>query len=326
LILQKILYSLTISFLLIVLTACSNSKQNTQTTTLPSWYLNAPNNTIEKLYGTGEAFSLNEAKTNALSNMSQNLIVSVDSSINTKTEINNNNYNKTIIRDIKLKSKKIDFTNYKVEKAIQSGVNYFVLVSVNKNELFYQKKKELDLLDNKIELSINNTNNSSKLEKIKILENLKPTINKAKDLAFIIYAINSGFNYQEYYKKYDDYLNQIDILKSNLKIKVISNTSNTNYKEFLKELLTQENYTISNSNEDVLIKLNNNIRYSTAMGWQIVKATTTINTISNNKILSTNTISTIGRSSTSKKNALQSSANVFKKKVQKIGINKILYQ
>jgi len=326
LILQKILYSLCISFLLIVLTACSSSKQNTQTTKLPSWYLNTPNNTIEKLYGTGEAFSLDEAKTNALSNMSQNLIVSVNSTINTKTKIDNNNYNKEITRDIKLQSKKISFTNYKVEKAIQSGVNYFVLVSVNKNELFYQKKKELDLLDNKIDSTINSNINNSKLQKIKILENLKPTINEAKDLAYIIYAINSGFNYQEYYKKYTDYLNKIDILKSDLRIKIVSNTNNTNYKEFLKELLTKENYIITNSNEDVLIKLNNNIRYSTARGWQIVKATTTINTISNNKILSTNTISTIGRSSTSKKNALQSSANVFKKKVQKIGINKILYQ
>ena len=325
-ILQKILYSLCISFLLIVLTACSSSKQNTQTTKLPSWYLNTPNNTIEKLYGTGEAFSLDEAKTNALSNMSQNLIVSVNSTINTKTKIDNNNYNKEITRDIKLQSKKISFTNYKVEKAIQSGVNYFVLVSVNKNELFYQKKKELDLLDNKIDSTINSNINNSKLQKIKILENLKPTINEAKDLAYIIYAINSGFNYQEYYKKYTDYLNKIDILKSDLRIKIVSNTNNTNYKEFLKELLTKENYIITDSNEDVLIKLNNNIRYSTARGWQIVKATTTINTISNNKILSTNTISTIGRSSTSKKNALQSSANVFKKKVQKIGINKILYQ
>jgi len=326
LILQKILYSLCISFLLIVLTACSSSKQNTQTTKLPSWYLNTPNNTIEKLYGTGEAFSLDEAKTNALSNMSQNLIVSVNSTINTKTKIDNNNYNKEITRDIKLQSKKISFTNYKVEKAIQSGVNYFVLVSVNKNELFYQKKKELDLLDNKIDSTINSNINNSKLQKIKILENLKPTINEAKDLAYIIYAINNGFNYQEYYKKYTNYLNKIDTLKNDLRIKIVSNTSNTNYKEFLKELLTKENYIITNSNEDVLIKLNNNIRYSTARGWQIVKATTTINTISNNKILSTNTISTIGRSSTSKKNALQSSANVFKKKVQKIGINKILYQ
>ncbi len=325
-ILQKILYSLCISFLLIVLTACSSSKQNTQTTKLPSWYLNTPNNTIEKLYGTGEAFSLDEAKTNALSNMSQNLIVSVNSTINTKTKIDNNNYNKEITRDIKLQSKKISFTNYKVEKAIQSGVNYFVLVSVNKNELFYQKKKELDLLDNKIDSTINSNINNSKLQKIKILENLKPTINEAKDLAYIIYAINNGFNYQEYYKKYTNYLNKIDTLKNDLRIKIVSNTSNTNYKEFLKELLTKENYIITNSNEDVLIKLNNNIRYSTARGWQIVKATTTINTISNNKILSTNTISTIGRSSTSKKNALQSSANVFKKKVQKIGINKILYQ
>lgn len=313
-------------FILLNIFGCSSSKQNTNINSLPAWYLNTPSNTGDKLYGTGEAFNLNEAKTNALSNMSEKLIVSVNSSINTTTKTTNNSYSKDITKNINLKSKQINFTNYKVEKVVQSNSSFFVLLSVDKLALFNEKQKELNLLDNSIDGKINNIQNSSKLEKIYTLEKLKPSITQAKDSAFLLYALNKNFNYSSYYTKYDEYINEIDIIKSNLSIKVISNTKNTAYKEYLKELLTKENYKLSSENEDVLIKLSNNIRYSKARGWQIVKATTTINTISNNKILSSQTISTIGRSSSTKKNALQSSAVYFKKKVEKIGINKILYQ
>jgi len=313
-------------FIILNILGCSNSKQNTKINSLPTWYLNTPSNTYNKLYGTGEAFNINEAKTNALSNMSQKLIVSVNSNINTTTKTNGNSYSKDITKNINLKSKQISFNNYKVEKLIQSNSSFFVLLSVDKIALFNEKKKELNLLDNSIHTKINNIQNRSKLEKIYILEQLKPTITKAKDTAFLLYALDNNFNYSQYYSQYDEYINQIDIIKSNLSIKVVSNTKNTLYKEYLKELLTKESYKVSSNNEDVLIKISNNIRHSKARGWQIVKASSTLNIISNNKTISSKTISSIGRSSSNKQNALQSSAISFKKKLEKIGINKILYQ
>jgi len=319
---KKIILIIASIFIIINITACSSSKQ----TSLPKWYLNSPSNTHNTLYGTGEAYSLNEAKTNALKNMSEQLVVSVKSSMSTITKTSSSTYDKQLIRDINLKTKKISFSNYKVTKAVQTAGTFYVLVEVDKIELFNEKQEELRLLDNKIDTSINNMQSLSKLEKIYALEKLKPTILEAKDLSFIVHAINNNFDYSPYFTKYEEYINQINILKNNLNIKIISNTKNTHYKEYLKELLTKENYKVSNSNEDVIIKISNNIRYSTARGWQIVKASSTLNIISNNKTVSTKTISTIGRSSSTKQNALQSSALAFKKKIQKIGIDKILYQ
>ena len=317
--------SLLIICILVLFTACSSTKQNNINNSLPSWYLNTPSNTTSTLYGTGEAYSLDEAKTNALSNMSQKLIVSVDSSINTTTQTSVNTYSKDIKKKINLKTKKLSFTNYKVSKAIQSGASFIVLLKVNRIELFKQKKKELDLLDTKIQSNINNLQNNSKLEKIYNLINLSPSINDAKELSFVLYSINNDFDYSKYYTKYDKYLNKINLLKSNLRIKITSNTNNTLYKQYLKELFTNNNYKVISTNEDILIKISNNIRYSKARGWQIVKASTTLNIISNNKTVSTKTISSIGRSSSTKQNALSSSAVVFKNKVQKIGLNRILF-
>lgn len=313
----------TLLFIVINFTACSNSTQTTQTK-LPSWYLNSPSNTQVYLYGTGEADSLDEAKKNALSNMSQNLVVNVQSSINTKTTSSTSSYDKQTIRDIKLKASKINFTNYKVKKAVKSSNSFFVLLNVNRIELFNEKQKELNLLDTKIQTTIENLQNKPKLEQIYELEQVKPTINEAKNLAFVLYAINNTFEYQIYHTKYDKFINQIDILKSSIIIKIISNT-NTIYKNHLKSLLNKNNYKTSTSNEDVLIKISNNIRHSKARGWQIAKVSTTLDIQSNSKSISTNIIETIGRSSSSKQNAISSSAKQFKNKIEKLGLNKILF-
>jgi hypothetical protein len=287
--------------------------------------MNSPLNTSTTLYGTGEANSLNEAKTNALNNMSQQLVVSVQSSMNTITKSSSNSYSKELIRDIKLSAKKITFSNYKVQKVVQSGNSFFVLLSVNRIKLFNEKQKELNTLDIKIETSLTNMQNSTKIEQIYNLEQLKPTILEARNLAFTLYAINNQFDYQSYYSKYDKHLNNINLLKNSLVIKLVSNTKNTMYIEYLKELLNKNNYKTSTSNEDVLIKISNNIRYSIARAWQIAKVSTTLDVLANNKSISTNTISTIGRSTSSKQNALASSAKQFKKKINTIGINKILF-
>lgn len=321
---KKLIILITITLIFLNIQGCSNSKKTIQTS-LPKWYMNSPLNTSTTLYGTGEANSLNEAKTNALNNMSQQLVVSVQSSMNTITKSSSNSYSKELIRDIKLSAKKITFSNYKVQKVVQSGNSFFVLLSVNRIKLFNEKQKELNTLDIKIETSLTNMQNSTKIEQIYNLEQLKPTILEARNLAFTLYAINNQFDYQSYYSKYDKHLNNINLLKNSLVIKLVSNTKNTMYIEYLKELLNKNNYKTSTSNEDVLIKISNNIRYSIARAWQIAKVSTTLDVLANNKSISTNTISTIGRSTSSKQNALASSAKQFKKKINTIGINKILF-
>lgn len=321
---KKLIILITITLIFLNIQGCSNSKKTIQTS-LPKWYMNSPLNTSRTLYGTGEANSLNEAKTNALNNMSQQLVVSVQSSMNTITKSSSNSYSKELIRDIKLSAKKITFSNYKVQKVVQSGNSFFVLLSVNRIKLFNEKQKELNTLDIKIETSLTNMQNSTKIEQIYNLEQLKPTILEARNLAFTLYAINNQFDYQSYYSKYDKHLNNINLLKNSLVIKLVSNTKNTMYIEYLKELLNKNNYKTSTSNEDVLIKISNNIRYSIARAWQIAKVSTTLDVLANNKSISTNTISTIGRSTSSKQNALASSAKQFKKKINTIGINKILF-
>ena len=180
-------------------------------------------------------------------------------------------------------------------------------------------------MDNKIQNSIKNSQGKPKLEQINIINKTKPNIDEAKNTSFVLYAINNNFNYQIHHTKYDKYINTLNNLKDNLNIKIISNTKDSLYKEYLKNLLTKNNYKISSNSKDVIINISNNIRYSVARAWQIAKVTTTLNITTNNKTISNHTINTIGRSSSTKQNALDSSAKQFKAKIEKIGLDKLLF-
>ena len=321
---KKSIQIISLIFIILNLQGCLSSKKVVKTV-LPNWYLNAPQNNMNFLYGTGEAYTLEEAKTNALNNMSQKLVVSVQSSMNTITTTSSQSYDKKMIRDIKLEAKKITFTNYKVKKAINSGNSFFVLLSVNRDELFNQKMKEFKLLDTKINLKVTSINHKTKLEQIYGLEQLKPTISSAKNLAFIAYSINNDFDYQNYIVKYDKYMNNINQLKSEIIIKIQTNTKHNIFKNQLKSFLNKNNYKVSSNNADVLIKISNKSRYSRARGWQIVKTSTNIDVLANDKSISTNTIYSVGRSTSNKENAIDSCGFNFKTKVNDIGLNKILF-
>ncbi len=311
---------LVLVFIIIFMGGCGSQSKPT----VPKWYLNPPyNNTY--LYGTGVASSLNQAKTDALKNISENLVVTVQSSIETTTKLSNTNYSKNITKNIKLEAKRITFTNYKTEKILKSEDQFYILLKVNKQKLFDQQYKQFQLLDKKITTNIALIKDNSKLEQIYILQHNLTNIQKAKNQAFILYAIDNSFDYSVYFTKYESYIHKLTVLKNQLCISVISSIQNDTYKSYLVSLITKQKYKISDNNPDVVINLSHDIRYSTARGWQIAKVSSNIDVQANHKTISNNIINTIGRSSSTKTNALNDSAKHFNQQIIKLGLDKILF-
>lgn len=291
---------------------------------LPQWYINAPSNTVSTLYGVGVAENLKEAKVEALRDMSEKLVVQIKSSFKTTTSSSSfGSYNKEMKKELQVDAKKITFSNYKVENAVNQGSDFYVLVSVNRDKLFAQRLKEFTLLDNNI--NIKSKKVESVLEKIKTINDLKPSIQEAKNLAYILYTVKNSFKYQDFFRKYNNLFMKMEKLKNSLKIIVKSNTKNTLYKTHLVSLLNKNGYKIVNKNADVKITIKNRVKNSKAMGWYIAKVSSTIKINTNNKNTNTTTINTIGRSSISKDHILVDSAKNFQKKIAKLGINKILF-
>jgi hypothetical protein len=297
---------------------------------IPSWYINAPANNMVFIYGEGEARTLNEAKDNALNSMASKLVVSVGSSIQSVTKTSRDDsgssYSKDVTKDLKIDVQKIKFTNAVVDKSENIKDNFYILMKVDRDELFTNRKTEFDLNDKRVTEQFNSLNNYAKLEQIHILQDIYPMVIDGKKQAVILNAINNDFDYGVFIKKYDSYIDAIANLKNDSSITVTTNSSEKYFADGLIDMLNQQKYKISNStNGDITISINNKIKYSMAKGWNIAKVATTLSVMSNNKIVSNKTISTVGRSSTSKESALEDASKSFLKKIEEETLDKVIF-
>lgn len=297
---------------------------------VPSWYLNTPQNNTQYLYGEGEGQTIKEAKENALNSMASKLIVSVQSSIQTTVKVSRDikasTYSKDITNSVKVDVQKMKFTNVIVDKSIQKGDTFYMLVKVNRIQLFNLKKREFDINDKRITDKYNSLDKYTSLEKIRILEDMYPSIIKGKKQAVILNAINNAFNQSRYIAKYDKYIDEITRLKESSILYVTTNNPKRYFADQLIDALNQEQYKIgTKSKKDIEIKITNKVKYSKAMGWNIAKVSTTLSVIANNKIISNRIIATTGRSSTSKESALENASIQFIKNIKKETLDKVIF-
>jgi len=313
------------------LSGCVGGKTPVKQVELPQWYLNAPANTGVFLYGEGEDAKLENAKSEALNNMASRLVVSVSSTLqtNTKSTLSDGkaSYSKDVSKDVKVEVQKIKFTNAIVDKSIAIDGKFYLLMKVNRIELFEQKKGEFDSKDGRIDELYNSLKGKSKLAQIHLLQDIYPLVVEAKAQTIVLNAINNEFDYATYTKKYDKYIDSIDDIKRNCVIYVENNLKESYYSDILVDMLNRDKFQISNkeANSDIVIKLNNQVKYSLASDWHIAKVTTTISVLSNGNIVSNKVINTIGRSSTSKESALEDASKRFRETIEKETLDKIVF-
>lgn len=312
--------------------ACANqpSLETNTSNEIPAWYLNPTANSKVFLYGVGEGKSLQEAKNSALNDMASRLSVTVNSNVNQyKQSVSYNNslgsYQKNITENINVAVKAINFTNASIEQSNVVANSFFVLMKVSKQELFNSYKIAFDLSENTINTTLASNKNKPFLEQISTLQTLNDTIEKARSQALILNAINNTFDSNAYLMHYNTIQNNAASLKDQLRIKLSTNLTQKLFANEFIDVLNQDGYKIASTQPNVEIQLNSTLNDSMALGWYIVKATTTISVISDGKIVSNNNISSVGRSSSSKENALVNASKTFKLEVLKKGINSILF-
>ncbi len=322
---KKYIYIVMISFLFL---GCSKQPaQPTQQAKIPSWYLQAPKNNANFLYGTGESYDKQEAKANALSDMSSRLVVAVGSSMSMKTKSSTlEGFSNDVSRDVKVEAKKIKFTNAIIDKIQAANGNIYVLMKVNKKELYKSKHKDFIAQDNRINAQYKTLKTKSALEQIFALQDLKPMLVKSKSKAIVLQALNNAFDSNSYIKKYNSHIDEIAKLKSSITVSIKSNNKNNFFLDVVSKTLNEDSYQISKNNSSIQINLSNNIRYSKARNWHIAKVSTTIAVKTGAKTLSNQIVNSLGRSTSTKVNALNGASMNFEKRVREIGLNNILFK
>jgi len=319
---------ITLSLSLTLFVGCGASKQ--KEVNLPSWYLSPPANNPIFIFGEGLGDTLDDAKANALNNMAAKLVIQVSSSIKSYTSSYSNgqksSYDKAVTKQVQTDIAKIKFSNAKIEKSKMINGKFVVLMKVDREEFYKLKKEEFLSIDKRIDTLYSIADEKPALEKIYDIQNLQDKITQATSQAHIVNAIKNSFKSQPYISKYNNYLDEISTIKSNTPIFITTNRSENYFKDEIVTLLNNEGFKVSqDSASEIIINLNNKVRYSKARGWDIAKVTNTITVTSAGKTISTNVFQSLGRSSSSQENALSSAAINFSKKVKKVGMEKIIF-
>jgi hypothetical protein len=313
---RDIIYLILVLF---VFTSCA--KQTI--TTYPDWYLNTPVNTDNFLYGEGLGFTKEEAKQNALHNLSSRLLITINSSMKTTTQTSTNgvidSYNKNIQRDVETKINTIEIKNVKVIKSQLVKNEFLILIQVDKHELLRTYLNKFETNEKIIQQSFTNLKTIAPLKALQIINFLKPHIKNNLQNAAILNSLKSDFHFPNY----SNIFQTEAILKQNNSIYIHTTTQVSNE---LISFLNSQGYS-SNNNKNNLIKIDIHSFESKSKikGWYITKVKNTIMVYSKDELISTTIINCVGRSSLSFEEAKKSAANDFRKKIEQLGINKILF-
>lgn len=316
-------------------TGCSMSimgqgnNESPQAQGLPEWYVNATQSNSFTLYGVGEGGSLEEAKSQALNAMASSLSVSVSSVMNKEEFVQSDNRGqsdsfKSVKNRVNLEVQRIEFTNSRVVKNTVVDGTFYVLVSVDRDELFKLKSERFFSLDKKIDNAYKMALSSSALESLKALKTLEKEITEAKGKAVVLSAIKPEFKISKYLDKYNNYLLKQKELLAQFVIYVDSDSGY--FAQEMIEALNGEQLKVTKyaSRSNVTVKVRNRVRKSMYKSFYIVKVSTTITTKSGNKIVSNKTLNSVGRSGSSHANALADASKRFAKKVKQEGVNNLL--
>jgi len=288
---------------------------------LPNWYLNAPQNSNQKIYGVGVGENLKSAKSSAFDDMASRLSVNVNSKYQQTTKVDGGNYNKTIKQKINIEVKKIAFTNSKVEKTTISGGKTYILISVDKKRLFDQIYGDLQSLDSIIGHIEYSSQKYSSLERIQTLKAMIPDLKKATSQVKMLKVIDSNFDETSYLEKYNKIQLMMKELNQNLSFTLKENSQNKPYLDEIASSIANLGYKIT-SNSDLLIEVKIDGSHQKSKGWHIFKDRVAIFLKSNGKILSSQIVEAKGISVNEKKARI----NAIKKFGKKLDIKKLIFR
>ena len=277
---------------------------------LPSWVL-APPSGISYFYGVGEGWNLQEAKNEALNDLSSKLQVELSSSFSLVVESNYNSYTRVSKSDIFTQVKSLEFDNLKVEKIKQIDETLYVLVKVKKRDFYEKQKNKFLVLDRKINSQMDNLMGISKYEQYLALKSMKSLLKKAIQKTYFLKALKKSFDMKEYLSKYNRLLNLIDTFKSKVIFVVKDNLKYSYFRDIVTKKLNKFGFKTSKQNKDLKAKMSHKVRYFKYKEWYTAKVDTLLEIVSMGKTVQSFQKRVVGKSVSSNKEALLNASKRF---------------
>jgi len=316
-----------------LLIGCSGSNSSVQPS-YPDWYLNTSKSNASYYYAVGEGSNKEEAKINALSQISSEISVSVSSTFAVTKTTSNNKYNKTVQQNTKSSVKEINFTGVKIVKNAQIDGKILTYLKVDRNILFAAQKNNVDNQVQKIESLSNRVKNNGIIELLLKKNKIEKSIMQVMSKLNILKAINNSFDIENYQNNLLNIRNNIEEMKSDANILVKGSSNTEAFKDIIKQNLSSLGLNLVNnasSKNLVIVDVNVNAKNKKVKtsdprlrGAKFADVKITLTTLNaDNKIIAKNIIRVLNISKESYIDAVNKTQK-FERKIKKQGILNIL--
>ncbi|SFV67148.1 hypothetical protein MNB_SV-14-135 [hydrothermal vent metagenome] len=183
--------------------------------------------------GKGEGQTREEALARALSDVSSQIYITIDSELNIRKEATSKNYSREVIDILKSKVAEVSFGGYDIVKEENRDGKYFIVLNVDSRELASQYQKRLEKSISRIEERLRV--DSSRFRKYNIVK--KSNIQELYIELDLIELINKEIPIEKEKKKLRDYR---AILDRPIEFTVISNQDEL--KQIAKNILNKQGF------------------------------------------------------------------------------------
>jgi len=186
-----------ILFLLILFTSVGIHADQ-RSSSSPSWFTEPPQDTLSFWWGVGEGSDLDSAKRDALKDIAGKLSVAIssqnESRVTERVTESSKSFDKYAHSRVAEDVKRTEFKNYSLEKSVQVGQEYFVLVKVDRQAFIVDAVQKLDLDEKEISAALSGSEKGNSIEKFVAQQKALPWIAEAVSASEALSAADPGFD------------------------------------------------------------------------------------------------------------------------------------
>jgi len=258
--------------LVLMLQACSMGTKPKPVASIPDWVSQPAADTSETIYGIGSGFSYNDAKEAALKDITGKLITEISSQSKSEVSQFNASVSRSANQQINTRTIETQLSDYKILQTQKVGSELFMQISMSRSGFIKTTSSRLKELDDKIRGTMRGISKKTKLQQLIAIQDLEPSIDKARSLVLLLQAAGGKQNTD----KYLAYYNSVNKKSNELLYAVRFNVrASNNLQDFAKHLVTllqneKISASISNSkNADAYIHISGSIKSSVMFSQHI---------------------------------------------------------
>lgn len=324
---MKILSILTVLFILV---GCSTTSKNITKTqikqTMPIWYIKVPLTNNNYVYATSSEKSMEAALNSIYSQISKKISTSISVSQTVNKTSLDGLYDKQAVEKIESKSKIKELKFVEIIKKEKVNNEIYLMGRLDRKKYFeymnkpYEKKKK-DFIK-----KYKKTTEKTPLEQLIYINKNKNTLKQLMDDFSMLRSVNPLFT-DEQMMNLSTYIHERELLlKDKISFAIKSSNEDSYIRNALVKILNKKNFIMGNqTNKDTItIIVENKTHKNKFNEWNIVQNTTTFEVRTNEKMIKTFEIESMGRSTVSVKKALNNATKDMLEQIMNKGFIEIL--